>query len=76
MKITIFKLILICNLSKVGIHILSAILQKIKNVGTEYHQKPIITCYPRAFEVIDADKEIFELDSQEKRALTLVLKRR
>ena len=26
------------------------------------------------FEVIDADKEIFELDSQEKRALTLVLK--
>ena len=49
-------------------------VQKIKNVGTEYHQKPIITCYPRAFKVIDADKEIFELDSQEKRALTLVLK--
>ena len=49
-------------------------IQKIKSVGTEYHQKPIITCYPRAFEVIDADKEIFELDSQEKRALTLVLK--
>lgn len=49
-------------------------IEKIKNVGTTYHQKPIITCYPRAFEVIDAENEIFKLDSQEKRALTLVLK--
>ena len=49
-------------------------IEKIKNVGTAYHQKPIITCYPRAFEVIDAENEIFKLDSQEKRALTLVLK--
>ena len=49
-------------------------IEKIKNVGTTYHQKPIITCYPRAFEVVDAENEIFKLDSQEKRALTLVLK--
>ena len=49
-------------------------IQRIKSVGTAYHQKPIITCYPRAFEVIDAEKEIFKLDSLEKRTLTLVLK--
>ena len=49
-------------------------IEKIKRVGTAYHQKPIITCYPRAFDVVDAEKEIFKLDSNEKRTLTLVLK--
>ena len=49
-------------------------IEKIKKVGTAYHQKPIITCYPRAFDVVDAEKEIFKLDSNEKRTLTLVLK--
>ena len=50
-------------------------IEKIKKVGTVYHQKPIITCYPRAFNVVDAEKEIFKLDSNEKRTLTLVLKK-
>ncbi len=62
-------------MSRDGILILKITLKKIKKRWNCLSSKTNYYCYPRAFEVIDAENEIFKLDSQEKRALTLVLKK-
>ncbi|MFL2700911.1 MAG: GlcNAc-transferase family protein [Gammaproteobacteria bacterium] len=41
-------------------------LNLIQSINTNMHQLPIITCYPRSFEVIDFEKNIFELNSSDK----------
>ena len=41
-------------------------LNLIQSINTNMHQLPIITCYPRSFEVIDFEKGIFELNSSDK----------
>ena len=41
-------------------------LNLIQSINTNMHQLPIITCYPRSFEVIDFEKNVFELNSSDK----------
>ena len=41
-------------------------IKKIQSINGEYHQNPIITSYPRAFNVIDYDAEKFSLDDGDK----------
>ena len=39
-------------------------IKKIKSVNVSSHQLPIITCYPRAFEVIDFEAREFKLNNE------------
>jgi len=43
-------------------------LNKIEQLGSkdEYFAKPIITSYPRSFQVVDFDKGLFQLNSEDK----------
>ena len=40
-------------------------LKKIQSTNSEMHQNPIITCYPRSFDVIDIDNGKFNLNSSD-----------
>ncbi len=39
-------------------------IEKIRSVDSEMHQNPIITCYPRAFKVLDIKKQKFQLNTE------------
>ena len=42
-------------------------IEKIRDIDSEIHQSPIITCYPRAFNVIDLERGEFDLNNAETR---------
>ena len=44
---------------------------KIEKEGHEHHQPPIITCYPRGFEIVDFDKKEFALLTDDTSTFTL-----
>ena len=44
---------------------------KIVKEGHKYHQPPIITCYPRGFEIVDFDKKEFALLKDDTSTFTL-----
>ena len=41
-------------------------IKKIQEIDSEHHKKPIITCYPRAFEVVDYATNEFVLNDEDK----------
>ena len=41
-------------------------INKIQEVDSELHKNPIITCYPRAFEVLDYDSHKFSMNRDDK----------
>jgi len=46
-------------------------IKKIQSIDTEIHQKPIITCYPRSFDVIDMESNKFELNKSDNNTHTI-----
>ena len=51
-------------------------ISKIKNEGHEHHQPPIITCYPRGFEIVDFEEKKFALLTDDTSTFTLNFQRR
>ena len=48
-------------------------IEKIKSVNISSHQLPIITCYPRAFEVIDFEALAAGVDPEEAKTTSCLL---
>ena len=46
-------------------------LTKIQNEGSSSHSPPIITCYPRGFDIVDFDNKNFYLQSDDTSTFTL-----
>ena len=46
-------------------------LEKIRSVESDMHQLPIITCYPRSFDVIDLEDKKFELNKNDTNTHTI-----
>lgn len=46
-------------------------IKEIQTINTEMHQLPIITCYPRSFDVIDINNSKFELNKSDNRTHTI-----
>lgn len=46
-------------------------IQKIQSVNSEMHQLPVITCYPRSFDVIDINNNKFELNKSDNNTHTI-----
>ena len=46
-------------------------IKKIMSIDTPIHQLPIITCYPRAFEIIDFEKNKFKLHDTDLNTLSI-----
>ena len=49
-------------------------IQKIQSVDSYSHKLPIITCYPRAFDIVDFDSGTYSLDTSDNNTHTLSYK--
>ena len=53
---------------------LKSYIKKIKDVGTIGHKKPIITAYPRGFEILDYENKNFVLHDEDKNTHTIAFR--
>ncbi|MEL1234016.1 MAG: GlcNAc-transferase family protein [Candidatus Neomarinimicrobiota bacterium] len=49
-------------------------IEKIKNEGSNNHNPPIISCYPRGFEIINFEEKKFSLNSSDKSTYALAFR--
>ena len=49
-------------------------IKKIQSIDYEMHQLPIITCYPRSFDVLDIDNNKFDLNTSDSNTHTIAFR--